>query len=292
MNYLSTLKKVTIVIQICAVAQQKVIQLYKGTAPGSESWSYNEKYDSVPAPFVYNVSHPTLTVYLPDPSIANGTAIILCPGGGFFILDMKNASVDVAHWLNKKGITVFILKYRLAQSFTDKPVQELLSNMQKGNVDEKTKPIIPLAINDGREAIKYLRTHAAEYGISSSSIGIIGFSAGAAVSDATGISYTAESRPDFIGSFYGYIPPEVDGPVPEDAPPMFLAAASDDQFKLHIKTVELYSKWIAAKRPAELHVYAKGGHGFGMRKQNIPTDSWTDRFADWLTVNGWLKAKR
>jgi len=149
-----------------------------------------------------------------------------------------------------------------------------------------------LAINDGKEAIKYVRTHAAEYGISSSSIGIIGFSAGAAVSDATGISYTSESRPDFIGSFYGYIPPEVDGPVPGDAPPMFLAAASDDQFGLHIKAVELYSKWIAAKRPAELHIYAKGGHGFGMRKQNIPTDSWTDRFTDWLGMNGWMKAKR
>src|SRR6476619_1105191 len=95
-NYLFMRKQililVTIVSQICAVAQQKVIQLYNGTARGSESWSYNEKYDSVPAPFVYNVSHPTLTVYLPDPSIANGAAIILCPGGGFFILDMKNAS--------------------------------------------------------------------------------------------------------------------------------------------------------------------------------------------------------
>ena len=282
----------TILFQVTIVAQQKVIQLYNGAPPGSEGWTYNEKSDSVPAPFVYNVSHPTLTVYSPDPSIANGTAIILCPGGGFFILDMKNASVDVAQWLVKKGITVFILKYRLAQSFTDKPVQELLSNMQNGSVDEKTKPIIPLAINDGKEAVKYVRAHAAEYGISPSSIGIIGFSAGAAVADATGISYTTESRPDFIGSFYGYIPPDVDGPVPTDAPPMFLAAASDDQFGLHIKTVEMYSKWIAAKRPAELHIYTKGGHGFGMRKQNIPTDSWTDRFADWLSMNGWLKAKK
>ena len=283
---------ITVLNGITALGQQKVIQLYNGAAPGSESWTYNEKFDSVPAPFVYNVSHPTLTVYLPDPSVASGTAIILCPGGGFFILDMKNASVDVAQWLNKKGITVFILKYRTAQSFTDKPVQELLSNMQKGNVDEKTKPIIPLAINDGKEAIKYVRSHAAEYGVSPASIGIIGFSAGAAISDATGISYTVETRPDFIGSFYGYIPPDVNGPVPADAPPMFLAAASDDQFGLHIKTAELYSKWVAAKRPAELHIYAKGGHGFGMRKQNLPTDSWTDRFVDWLGMNGWLKSKK
>src|SRR5690349_8049729 len=88
-----------ILVHVTVVAQQKIIQLYDGAAPGSENWTYNEKYDSVPAPFVYNVSHPTLTVYLPDASIANGTAIILCPGGGFFILDMKNASVDVAQWL-------------------------------------------------------------------------------------------------------------------------------------------------------------------------------------------------
>jgi len=209
---------IAIFIHVTAAAQQKVIQLYNGAAPGSENWTYNEKYDSVPAPFVYNVSHPTLTAYLPDPSMANGTAIILCPGGGFFILDMKNASVDGAHWLNKKGITVFLLKYRTAQSLTDKPVQELLANMQKGNVDEKTKPIIPLAINDGKEAIKYVRAHAAEYGISQKSIGIIGFSAGAAVADATGILFVGESRPDFKGSFYGYIPPDVDGPVPPDAP--------------------------------------------------------------------------
>ena len=281
-----------ILVHVTVVAQQKIIQLYDGAAPGSENWTYNEKYDSVPAPFVYNVSHPTLTVYLPDASIANGTAIILCPGGGFFILDMKNASVDVAQWLNKKGVTVFILKYRTAQSLTDKPVQELLSNMQKGKVDEKTKPIIPLAINDGKEAIKYVRAHASEYGLSASSIGIIGFSAGAAIADATAISYTAESRPDFVGSFYGYIPADVDGPVPPNAPPMFLAAASDDQFGLHIKTAELYSKWVAAKRPAELHIYAKGGHGFGMRKQNLPTDSWTDRFTDWLGMNGWTQAKK
>ena len=73
---------------------------------------------------------------------------------------------------------------------------------------------------------------------------------------------------------------------------MFLAAASDDQFGAHANTVALYSKWIAAKRPAELHVYAKGGHGFGMKKQNLPVDNWTERFTDWLTLNGWLDKKK
>ena len=277
--------------QLVMLSQQKVIQLYKGVAPGSESWTYSERSDSSVMPLVYNVSRPTLTVYLPDPKIATGTSIILCPGGGFYILDMKNASVDVAKWLNEKGITVFLLKYRLAEIFTDKPVQEVYSHISKGDLEEKTKPVIPLAINDGKEALKYVRTHAAEYGISSSRIGVIGFSAGAAVSEATAIYYTPETRPDFVASFYGSLPSTFDGPVPADAPPMFLAAASDDQFGAHANTVALYSKWIAAKRPAELHVYEKGGHGFGMRKQNLPADKWTERFTDWLTMNGWLGKK-
>jgi acetyl esterase/lipase len=115
-------------------------------------------------------------------------------GGGFYILDMKNASVEVAKWLNEKGITVFLLKYRLAEIFTDKPVQEVYSHISKGDLEKKTKPVIPLAINDGKEALKYVKTHAAEYGISSSLIGVIGFSAGAAVSEATAhLLYSGDS---------------------------------------------------------------------------------------------------
>ena len=125
--------------------------------------------------------------------------------------------------------------------------------------------------------------------MSPSRIGIIGFSAGATVSDATATHYTAENRPEFVGSFYGYIPPEFDGPVPVDAPPMFLAAASDDQFGLQHKTVELYLKWISAKRTAELHLYEKGGHAFGMKKLNTTVDTWIDTFIHWMKVNGWLE---
>jgi len=278
-------------LQFCLIAQQKVIQLYKGVAPGSESWTYTEKFDSSLMPLVYNVSQPTLTVYAPDPKIANGTAVILCPGGGFYILDMKNASVDVAKWLNEKGITVFLLKYRLAQIFNDKPVQEVYDHISKGDLEEKTNTVIPLAINDGKEALKYVRAHAVEYGISSSRIGIIGFSAGAAVSEAGAIFYTADNRPDFVASFYGALPAAFDGPVPADAPPIFLAAATDDRFGAHANTLALYSKWIAAKRSAELHIYAKGEHGFGMKKQNLPVDGWTDRFIEWLKMNGWLDKK-
>ena len=276
-----------------ANAQQKVIQLYNGTAPGSENWTYSEKeFDTGNTDtLAYNVSKPTLTLYPADPSKATGTAVIVCPGGGFFILSAAMEGSYVARWLNNKGITVFLLKYRLGQSLTNNPGQELSENMKKSDFGQKIAPIIPLCIADGREAIKYVRTHAAEYGIDPMRIGIIGFSAGGTVAASTAFSYTPENRPDFVAPIYAYIPPSLQGPVPEDAPPMFIAAATDDGLGLASHSVDLYSKWLTAKKPAELHIYEKGGHGFGMRTQNIPTDTWIDRYGDWLGLLGLLKAK-
>lgn len=276
-----------------ANAQQKVIQLYNGTAPGSENWTYSEKeFDTGNTDtLAYNVSKPTLTLYPADPSKATGTAVIVCPGGGFFILSAAMEGSYVARWLNNKGITVFLLKYRLGQSLTNNPGQELSENMKKSDFGQKIAPIIPLCIADGREAIKYVRTHAAEYGIDPMRIGIIGFSAGGTVAASTAFNYTPENRPDFVAPIYAYIPPSLQGPVPEDAPPMFIAAATDDGLGLASHSVDLYSKWLTAKKPAELHIYEKGGHGFGMRTQNIPTDTWIDRYGDWLGLLGLLKAK-
>lgn len=128
-------------------AQQKVIQLYNGTAPGSEGWTYNEQVykPGTKEELVYNVSHPTLTVYPADPSKATGTAVIVCPGGGFYILAINHEGIDVARWLNEKGITAFVLKYRLGQSMTDNPGQELGENMKKADFDKKISPIISLS---------------------------------------------------------------------------------------------------------------------------------------------------
>jgi acetyl esterase/lipase/lysophospholipase L1-like esterase len=272
-------------------AQQKVIQLYPGAAPGSESWTYNEKEVSNPYPIVYNVSHPTLTAYLPDPAIATGTAVIVCPGGGFYILGMKDEGIEVARWLNKKGVAAFILKYRLGQSLTDNPGQELGANMKKSDFVDKIKPIIPLSVADGREAIKYVRAHASDYGVSPSKIGIIGFSAGGTVAASSAFNYTADNRPDFVAPIYAYMPPALQGAIADDAPPMFICAATNDELGLAPHSVDLYSKWLASKHMAELHIYEKGGHGFGLSKQNLPTDSWIDRFGDWLDLQGLLKPK-
>ena len=266
---------------------QKVIPLYKGAAPGSEKWTYTEKSIKTPGvDIVYNVSHPTLTVYTPAPNTATGTAMVVCPGGGFYILVTGSEGDDVVGYLVKKGITVFLLKYRLGQSFTGNPGQELTENMKKGNFVEKITPLIPLAVADGKEAIKYVREHAGEYGISPSRIGIMGFSAGGTVAASAAYNYTAQDRPDFVAPIYAFMPPMLQGTIASDAPPMFLAAASDDELGLAPHSVDLYSKWQASKHPVELHMYQKGGHGFGMRKQNIPTDTWIERFSDWLKLNG------
>lgn len=277
---------------IATNAQQKVIQLYKGAATGSENWTWNEKENSNNAfntKIVYNVSHPTLSVFLPDPSIATGTAAIICPGGAFYILAINNEGYDVARRLAEKGVAAFVLKYRVGHSLTDEPVKELSLKMMSPRFAEDIASVIPLAIADGREAISYVRTHASEYGISPNKIGIIGFSAGGTVAASTAYNYTAENHPDFVAPVYAYMPSILQTDIPTDAPPIFIAAASDDNLGLAPHSVDLYNKWIAAKHPAELHMYVKGGHGFGMRKQNLPTDTWIDRFEDWLKVEGFLQ---
>jgi len=289
------MKKLLIAVFVFAClgvnAQQKVIQLYNGAAPGSENWNYDEKLaPSETVPLAYDVSHPTLTVYRPDPAFNTGTAMVVCPGGGFFILAIKNEGSDVANWLTQKGITVFVLKYRTGHSLTDNPGKEVWDNIHKGDFEEKIKTIIPLSIADGKAAIAYVRAHAAEYGISPSRIGIMGFSAGGTVAASAAYNYTSENKPDFVAPIYAFMPPALQGTIAADAPPMFLVAANNDDLALDSHSVDLYNKWTAAKRPVELHLYVKGGHGFGMHRQNIPTDNWIDRFGDWLGQQGLLKA--
>jgi acetyl esterase/lipase len=277
-------------------AQQKVIQLYDGTAPGSENWNWDEKFqDSSKNMFrtniVYDVSKPTLTVYAPDPSVATGSAVVICPGGGFHLLSINSEGIDVANWLVKKGVTCFVLKYRLIHSLTGNPAQDMMNminNKESGN-DETTK-VITMAISDGRNAVAYVRKHAAEYKISPDKVGIIGFSAGGTVAASSALNYTADNKPNFVAPIYAFMPDSLQINIPADAPPMFLVAASDDQLGLAPHSVSLYNHWLAAKHTVELHMYAQGGHGFGMRVQHIPTDTWIDRFGDWLKVEGFLKS--
>jgi acetyl esterase/lipase len=275
-----------------SASAQKVFRLYPGAAPGSETWTHQEKEYFSPifnTQVVTRVSQPTLTAYLPDPASANKTAVIICPGGGFYALSINSEGVDVAKWLNARGVTAFVLKYRLVPTGED-GVQEMMASMgDRKKFEEKTTPVIPLAIADGLAAVAYVRSHAAELGVSPQRIGLMGFSAGGTVTASVAFQYSADNRPDFVAPIYPYMGAVKEAPVPKDAPPLFVAAATDDQLGLAPDSIALYSKWIGAKKPAELHMYTRGGHGFGMRKQNLPTDQWIDRFGEWLQVLGLLK---
>ena len=274
--------------------QQKVIQLYDGPAPGSESWTWNEAENdknSWQTKVVYNVSRPTLTVFTPEAGKANGTAVIIAPGGAFHALSINSEGFDVAKWLAQKGVTCFVLKYRLVHSLTTDPVTEVMAKWGKKEFDDDNKAVIPLVIADGKAAIAYVRKHAAEYNLDAKRIGIMGFSAGGTVTSSTLFNYTKENRPDFAAPVYPYFPTEMHGTIANDAPPIFIVTASNDGLGLAPHSIDLYSKWLASKRDAELHMYARGDHGFGMRKQNLPTDNWIERFYEWLGVQGLLTKK-
>jgi len=268
----------------------KVVRLYEGSAPGSEDWTHSEKESRTnlwQTRVVFNVANPTLTIFPANLAKANGTALVICPGGAFFGLSIDSEGNDVARWLAEKGVTCFVLKYRLIECKTDDPTREL---MARGNLDSIVAPIVKLAMADGNAAIGHVRKHARDYGVNPDRIGIIGFSAGGTVAASVAFNYSPETRPNFVAPIYlAYNWTIKTGGVPADAPPMFVLAATDDPLGLAPQSVAIYQDWTAAKKPAELHLFSKGGHGFGMKKQNLPTDRWIELFADWLRVQGFLR---
>ncbi|MGB6596022.1 MAG: alpha/beta hydrolase [Candidatus Acidiferrum sp.] len=274
-------------------AAQDVIPLYPGTPPGSTQENYPEKEyfsKSWNTEVVANVTKPTLTVFKPSPELKNGTAIVICPGGGFMALSIDSEGTDVAKYLAAKGVTAFVLKYRLAHTGED--ATEEFAAMFSGDrqkFQEILAKVVPQSIADGLAAVTYVRQHASEWGVSPDRVGIIGFSAGGTVAAGVAFRYAPDGRPAFAALIYAAGSFFKDSPVPADAPPLFVAAATDDNLGLAPDSVALYEKWTSAHKPAELHMYAKGGHGFGMRTQHIPTDHWIDRFSDWLEFQGWLK---
>lgn len=285
---LSTLSLLCIMLTANA---QKQIFLYEGKPAGSENWTWEEgisEKNIFNTKVVYNVSHPSITAYIPEKP--NGTAIIIAPGGAFHTLSIDNEGTDVAKWLNEKGITAFVLKYRVARSFTDDPVKEIMGKMSNfKTLDEENNAVVPLATQDGMKAVKYIREHAAEYKIDTKKIGLIGFSAGGTLIMSVVYSADDASRPNFVAPIYAYENAIIGSNMPREKTPIFVAVASDDQLGFMPHSINIYKKWFDAKQPAELHIYEKGGHGFGMRKTGISTDSWIENFGSWLKMQGYLK---
>jgi len=262
-------------------ADHQVIPLYPGAAPGSENWNWPETSTVGPNDTILrigNITKPALTVYLPDPAKANGTAMVVCPGGGFRILAYNHEGTEVAEYLNSLGVTVFLLKYRV---------------MRTGDAGEKAEAMarraeaIKLGVADAQQAMKIVRARAVEWKVRPDRIGIMGFSAGGWITSAVALNHDEQSRPNFAAPIYGALPDNFT--VPKDAPPLFLAHADDDKTVPSLRSIRLYTAWKEAGIPAELHIYTSGGHGFGMRRKNLPVDTWIERLRDWLGAQGLLK---
>lgn len=277
---------------------QTVLPLYPGAVPNARDVADTERTEprGENNRAVYGVASPALEVYRPaDP---NGTAVVICPGGGYGYLSFDKEGVLVARRLNEAGITAFVLKYRIPQDAT--------------NVDKSLAPLM-----DAQQAIRSVRAAAADYGVDPGRIGILGFSAGGhlAATAATrfgrmadpNVRDTTSVRPDFAGLIYPVISMDstvthrgsrenllgpdpaaalvaafsADEQVTDATPPSFLVHAADDSTVPVRNTLRYYDACLAHGVPAEVHLYAAGGHGFGMYNPTT-SDDWVERFLNWL----------
>ena len=277
-----------------APADALVIPVYGKDTPGKPS-------DEIETAFmgretvVRNITFPTVTVVPPKPGTANGTAVIIAPGGGFQMLAMQNEGWRVAQALADRGITAFVLKYRLNPTpKEDAAWMQAMSRMfsTMGRSGDKPPEIKdPEATKDALAALTLVRGRAGEWGINPKRVGMIGFSAGAitalnAVLEAGNPANPGTQAPDFIGFIYGPMAPVT---VPANAPPMFAALAMDDPL-FGGGNFSIVSSWNAAKRPVELHAYQTGHHGFGMGRENTTTTLMMTEFLGWMEMQGLLKA--
>ncbi len=228
---------------------------------------------------VTNVSVPTMEIFRPENP--NGTAVVIAPGGGLYALSITSEGTQVAEWLAKKGITAFVLKYRLVPTGEDGVKEITDDSSNPARIGERVAPVMPYAIADGLSAISYVREHAENFKVDPNKIGFMGFSAGGAVTMGVVYNYTEANRPDFIVPVYPWTTAYPVQEVPTDAPPMLVVCSSDDPLGLAPGSIELYSSWLKNDKKVGLHMYSQGGHGFGMKKQNLPSDSWIARFYDW-----------
>jgi acetyl esterase/lipase len=265
---------------LVAGAEHEEIPLWPGGAPGFES-RRNEPTQAQDY-WVKNIHNPSLTVYLPPPDKATGAAVVICPGGGHRLLVFHAEGEDPAEFLNSQGVAAFILKYRL------------------GREEGSPYSIEKHALEDGQRAMRFVRSHAAEWKLDPARIGMMGFSAGGEVVSMVSFGATAadpkaadpidriSSRPDFVMLVYPG-PLGVPATVPADAPPAFLLVAADDG--LVGVTTSLLQKYEDAHVSVEAHVLARGAHGFNMgnRSQLASVKTWPQRLADWLSDSGFLR---
>jgi acetyl esterase/lipase len=282
---------------LAAGAHAQELRLWPGAAPGSEQWAFPETVTTGPSGdrVIANVREPTLTVFLPDAALANGTAVVIAPGGALRVLGFDNEGVKVAQWLNTKGIAAFVLKYRTLQNDPEAPPptappagmagagrEELV--IRNGNANPAPdnaalSEVLRFAIADAQQALTLVRRNAQGWNIDPARVGLMGFSAGGGVAIGTAMAPQGEAYPDFLVSLYG--PSLMDVELPEYAPPLFIAVGNN-HFNVTNGCLALFAAWKAAGKSAELHVYDQLSGGFGMTARGLPVDDWILRFHEWL----------
>ncbi|WP_300973264.1 alpha/beta hydrolase [Sphingomonas sp. LHG3406-1] len=269
---------------VATPAQPTAIPLGTGKLSGAanaESW--HRQYGSL---FARNVTEATLTPFLADPAKATGAAVIVAPGGGFRTLSMSNEGWDVARALADRGISAFVLKYRLNQTPAAMPdFERSMAEMFSGaaRAGGPPRPLQP-QLADARAAFALIRARSADWRVDPRRIGMVGFSAGAMLTMATTLQ-VPDARPAFIANIYGPLGPMA---APADAPPLFIALAADDPL-FGSGGFGLVDSWRSARRPVELHLYEQGGHGFGMYPKETTSTGWFEAFVSWLRMHGQLK---
>ncbi len=233
---------------------------------------------------ITDVSDPTITVYRPEQP--NGTSMIVAPGGGFMFLSYAHEGTQVCEWLNSLGVTAILLKYRT-------PTRD-------------EQEMYELPVQDAARALSLVRQHAAEWQLDPQRVGVLGFSAGANLAGHLAwdrpVRPTTEGiparGPDFLVFIYGGGFLDKDDKtkfrpgfsLPSDAPPVFFLVAHDDKSN-PVEAAMLYLEYKRRELSAELHICAKGGHGFGMRKDGKPINDWPQRCAEWMKSQGYLTPK-
>jgi acetyl esterase/lipase len=272
-----------------APAGAKEIPLYGKETPGKPSDEAEMRFFGRET-VLRNVTYPTLTPVFPAPGKANGTAVIVAPGGGFSILAMQNEGWRVAQALADRGVTAFVLKYRLNP--TPRDDQAFMAEMAKMFAEVGRAPgrrpdlKNPDATKDALAALKMIRSRAGDWKVDPARVAMIGFSAGAMTTLNAILESDAQNRgPDFIGFIYG---PMTAIEVPATAPPMFAALAIDDPL-FGNGDFSIVSAWHAAKRPVELHVYQAGGHGFGTGRPGTTSTMLMPEFLAWMDAQGLLR---
>ena len=267
-----------------AIERGEEIRLWANGAPGSEGETAPEVFQAsknpkFPSRFTV-VHYPSLYVFLAPKDKANGMAVVVAPGGGHSQLVMEHEGYDIAAWLNKNGISAFVLKYRLARA------------------KESRYTVAGNALPDAARAMRMVRSRAKEWDIDPSRIGFMGFSAGGEVAALIETRFDtgndsssdpverASARPDFDGVVYpGFKQGTIT--VPKNAPPTFLICADNDPSHV-VTTVNLYLDLQKQGVSSEMHIYASGGHGFGMRETPLPAATWPDRLKQWMVDRKFL----